>query len=287
MMRTIQNRLFFVPALLLSLPLALAQAPSGEISFTFDRTTVPVWDFTGAYQFDQQMVGLGSVSPLSFQVFITHDLAGRLRGLGTTIVTIGQDVVSANYVVIGSVSLGGNATRAIFKISLVGDGLDLIAGQPRGFRVSLLYDLVVDPNPANTPAWIPRAGNPGVRGTVSVSGVGAATVIPGNGFAVALPPGVNGKWSLDMDILALNRLGGSATIVIDSAAPPDRPLTQPGTRTLNANLVGTFNARLASSQVVLAGIFDTRPASLQLSFFNGATAPSRMSGRLLGQTIRQ
>lgn len=280
-----KNRLLFIPALLLSLPLALAQAPSGAVSFAFDRSTFPLWNFTGAYQFSQQMVGIGSLAPLSFQVFMTHDLAGRLSGTGTTIVTLGQEVVAAKYALNGTVSLSGNATRVAFTVTLAGGGLNLIAGQPRSYNISLAYNLMVDPDPANPPAWIAPARGAPVRGIVEVSGVGTATVIPDDDFAVALPRGVDGGWSVNMDILALSRLGGTATIVIDSSASPDRAAYLPGTLTLYANLAGTFKPTLALSQVLLTGLRESRPASLQLTFANGDTQPARMVGRILGQTV--
>jgi len=285
MISAMKNRLLFVPVLLLSFPLALAQAPSGPISFAFDRTTFPVWDFTGAYQFDQQVVGVGAISDLSFAVYLTHDLAGRLRGTGTTMLSLGQDVVAANFVLNGSVSLGGNATRAIFTVSLSGD--DLIAGQYRKFSIHLTYNLRVDPNPANPAAWIPLVRGSPVGGSVRVSGLGGAKVIPGANFAVALPPGVDGAWSVDMSILPLSKLGGTATIVIDSSAAPDRSIIETGTRTLSANLLGAYKPSQTFSQVLLTGLFGSRPATLQLSFYNGASAPARVLGKLLGQTVRQ
>ncbi len=285
MISAMKNRLLFLPALLLSLPLALAQAPSGPVSFAFDRNTFPLWNFTGAYQFSQQMVGIGSVAPLSFQVFITHDLTGRLSGSGTTIVTFGDEAAAANYSLNGAVSLSGNATRATFTVALAGSGLNIIAGQPHSFSVSLTYNLRVDPDPASSPAWIAPARGTPVRGSVRVSGLGDATVIPGDGFTVALPPGVDGAWSVNMDILPLNRLGGTATIVVDSSAAPDRAAYEPGTLTLDANIVGTFKPTLALSKVLLSGLPDSRPVSLELVFANGDIQPGRIAGRILGQTV--
>jgi hypothetical protein len=281
-----KSRLLFLPALLLSLPLAFAQAPSGSVSFTFDRATFPVWDFTGAYQFNQQIVGNGILLPLSLQVFITHSLAGRLSGTGATMATIGQDLVAANYALNGAVSLGGNATRVTFTVTLAGSGLNLIAGQRRAYHVSLAYNLVVDPDTNNPPAWIaPERGAP-VRGTVSVSGLGSAAVAPaGTDFAVALPPGVNGAWSVDMNILPLNRLGGTATIVVAGSAAPDRPAYQPASLTLGANLAGAYKPALALSQVQLTGLPGSSPATLQMNFVNGYAYPARMTGKILGQTV--
>ncbi|MGO9200690.1 MAG: hypothetical protein ACLQM8_09140 [Limisphaerales bacterium] len=281
-----KNRFLFLPVLLLSLPLASAQAPSGSVSFTFDRTTFPVWDFTGAYQFNQQIVGAEAVAPLSFPVFINQDLVGRLHGAGTTIVTLGTYVVSANYVLNGAVSGGGNATRATFTVSLVGDGLDAIAGERRSYSVSLTYNLIVDPDPANPPAWIPPGHGAAVRGSVRISGIGSASVVPGDGFAVSLPPGADGAWGVAMNIFPLNRLVGTATIVIAGSASPEAPAyQQPGTLTLDADLEGAYKPGLGFSQVRLTGMRGSSPAALQLTFVNGQTPPTQVAGKLLGQTV--
>jgi hypothetical protein len=88
-----------------------------------------------------------------------------------------------------------------------------------------------------------------------------------------------------MNILPLNRLGGTATIVIDGSAAPDRPAYQPPTLTLNANLAGSFKPALALSQVQLTSLPDSRPATLQLTFFNGYAYPARIVGKVLGQTV--
>jgi hypothetical protein len=302
MISPIKNRLLFLPALLLSLPLALAQAPSGLVWFPFGPTAspvwdftgaylygqeqytaaaytaFPVWDFTGAYQFTDQMVEAdGALLALSFQVFITHDLAGRLSGSGTTMVTIGQDVVAGNYVLKGAVSGGGSATRATFTVTLAGDGLDVIAGEPRSYHISLTYNLRVDPDLL---AWVvePNA----VRGSVHISGLGSASVT-GGGFTVPLPHNVDGRWSVYMDIVPLNRLEGSAMIVIDSSAPLDQAAYLPDTLTLNAGLAGTYKPT-QGSQVRLTGLPGSRPATLHLTL-NGQAQLVKIAGKILGQTV--
>jgi hypothetical protein len=286
MISAMKNRLLFLPALLLWFPLALAQAPTGSVSFTIDPSAFPVWNFTGAYQFsNQQIVGNEAVLPLSFPVSITHDLAGRLSGAGTTIVTLGQDVAAAHYVVEGTVSGGGNSTRAAFTVTLAGSGLDLIAGAPRSYKISLAYNLRVD---AGALAWVAPEHGAAVTGSAQISGVGGGIVVQGDDLTVAaLPPGVDGGWSVNMDILALSRLGGTATVVIHSSAAPDRAAYLPGTLTLNANLAGTF--KLGSSQILLTGLAESRPTTLQLtlvkSLANGETRLGRIAGKVLGQTV--
>jgi hypothetical protein len=287
MISAMKNRLLLAATLLLGLPPAFAQAPSGAIGFTFDRTTIPIWDFTGAYQFNQQMVSSGGSMALSFPLSINHDLAGGLSGSGTTLVTIGPEsdaasptVLAAQYEVEGAVSLSGNATRVSFTVSLSGSGLDVIAGEPHAYHISLTYDLVVD---SDLLAWVPPAHGKAVSGSVSIAGVGSAAVIPGDGFTVALPSGVDGAWGVSMDILALSRLAGTATILVDGSAAPDRPAYQSGTLTLNASLAGTYRPSLGS-RLELSGMPGSSPAALQLALDSDAQLV-RVTGRILGQTI--
>ena len=89
-----------------------------------------------------------------------------------------------------------------------------------------------------------------------------------------------------MNILPLNRLVGVATFSINSVADPSRSIVEPTLRTLNAKLAGTYRANLALSQVVLTGNPDSRGTSLQVGFYNGATAPSLLRGKVLGQVVR-
>src|SRR3989442_11193473 len=88
---------------------ALAQAPSGSVTFNFDRSTIPVWDFSGTYQFDQQIrTGDQARVGLSYSITITQNVRGILSSSGTILVGIGNDVVAAAYVATGRITGGGN-----------------------------------------------------------------------------------------------------------------------------------------------------------------------------------
>jgi hypothetical protein len=280
MISAIKNRLWFLSALLAGLSTALAQAPSGNVSFAFDRSTFPLWDFSGAYQFNQEVAGLSGPQPLAFSLSITHELDGALHGSGTTMVTVGQNVLAATYVLEGAVRLSGNATRVAFTVTLSGDGLDIIAGKPRLYGLSLAYNLVVNPDLL---AWVPPEHGAPVSGRLSIAGLGSAKVIPGEAFAVTLPPGVDGSWAVILAITALGQLGGTAAIVIDSSAEPDRAAYLPGTLTLNASLAGAYRPSLGT-RVQVTGLPGSSPAALQLTL-NDQVQLVRMTGRVLGQTV--
>src|SRR5262245_38357461 len=109
----VRKTFLWLALFLTSVSLGMAQ-PSGDFGFAFDATDAPVWDLTGIYG-----VELTSVS-------IVHDQKGRLRGNGDALVQVGADVVAARYNVNGSVSGGGQDTRAKFTVKLTGQ--DVIAG---------------------------------------------------------------------------------------------------------------------------------------------------------------
>ncbi len=279
-----KNRLLAFAILALSLPLAHGQeAPTGTITYNFSAAAFPIWNFSGPYGFSQQMVGLGGPVGLSYGLSINHSLEGQLSGSGTTIVTIGEDVAAAQYVVSGSVSRGGNTTHAVFTVSLAGSGLDYIGGQRRNFHISLSYNLMVDPD---TLTWIAYGNVPAVQGTVSIAGLGSAKVLAGEDFAVALPPGVDGAWSVSMDIVALSRLGGTATISIDSAAPPGQPIYLPTTLVLGANISGNFRPVSELSQLRLSALPGSTPASLDMIIVSGNPQFLAVTGKILGQSVR-
>ena len=72
--------------------------PSGPVSFSFTNSTVPVYDLTGSYQFDQEVLAAGGTTMnLSLGFSVQQDAAGRLRGSGVTNMQIGTNLVAAQY----------------------------------------------------------------------------------------------------------------------------------------------------------------------------------------------
>ena len=206
-------------------------------------------------------------------------------------VSLGSDVVAAQFTASGSVSLGGNETRVVLTVKLASAGLDSIGGQLRKLNASLTYNLRVDPNANNAPAWIaPISGVP-VRGSVSVSGLGSSTVIPGGdptAYSVPLPPGIDGAWVCTMQLLSLGEhLGGTAGVLVDAYAPADNPVGVPTTRVMSANVSGKYNAARNETHVVLTPFPGSKPLSLQIYFVTGAASPSKISGKILGQTVQE
>jgi hypothetical protein len=279
-MSATKSRLLFFPILFGALSLAFAQ-PSGVASFSFDRTSFPVWDFSGPYQLDHQVGGLGAASvELTYGVEIVQDLSGRLSGSGTTLVGIGSEFVAANYSLSGTVALGGPKARAIFSVRLTGQ--DFFAGQTRTFNISFSYNLGVT-NQAQHLIW--RAVSP-VRGSVAIQGLGSASVVNGNLFSVPLPAGVDGHWTLIMQVIPFGRLAGTALASVDRVADPAQPVGFPIVKNLSFSLVGAYHAGM--SQILLSPMPGSQGNSLQVRLSSGAdgvTVVSRLTGKLLGQSI--
>ena len=292
MTHSLKTRLLLVPALFLSLPMALAQVPSGQVAFYFGRSTYPVWDFSGPYTLSQKIVTAGgSTMNMTFPIGLTQDLSGALHGKGTTMVAIGSEVVAANYTVNGAVSLGGNATRVIFTVSLSGDGLDAIGGVARRFTASLSYNLRVDPNIANAPAWIaPVTGVP-IRGSINVAGLGGSTIVSGvdnTALSIPLPRNVDGSWVCRMNLISIGqRIAGTGSITVNAYATPENPVGGTTTRVMSANVNAKYIATQNQTQAVLTPMAGSAPMSLQAFFVAGANAPARLSGKVLGQTVQE
>ncbi len=261
-----KNHLLVAAVLLASLPCCLAQeAPSGLVSFAFNKSTVPVWDLTGDYQFDQSIQAVGDTTvDLSFGISITNDVQGRLRGSGVAFVAVGNDLVAGNYTASGRVSGGGQATRVTLQLRLTGD--DVIGGVQTRFSISVKYDLTVNPQGLSL---VGRA-----RGNSSFAKLGSGP-IHDDDISVSLPAGADGSWTAQMNIVPLNRLGGSGSIVLSNS------------RTLPTSLSGSFSTSTALAKVKLAGINEGRGTQLNLDFFTGASQPEAVNGKILGQTVRE
>jgi len=285
MMSALKTRLLLIPALFLSLPLVLAQAPTGDVNFYFNRSTYPVWDFSGSYSFSH---AIGAQTSFAYGIELAHDLSGSLHGKGTTMVSMGGDWIAVSYTASGRVALGGNSTKVSLSVHLTSAGLDSIAGQNRNFSATLSYNLRVDPNVNNAPALIAAASGAPVRGSVHISGLGSSSIVPDPNFSLALPQGVDGSWFCSMNLLSVGKhIGGTGTVTVNSSAALQNSVDTSTSRVMTENVSAGYKAAENQAQAVLSGLAGSRPSSLHIYFAPGATQPSRMSGKLLGQTVKE
>jgi hypothetical protein len=170
-----KNAICCAATIVASIVSGLAQAPSGGVNFFFDRSTVPLWDFGGAYQFDQEIIGVDQTPlPLSYSLVITQSVTGTLYGKGTILVGVGNDAPAANYSVSGRTTGGGNTTKAKFTVRL--SGQDFVAGVNTKFGITLNY--VMTPPTLDQAATATATVEDGVITGLTVNNRGAGYLSP-------------------------------------------------------------------------------------------------------------
>jgi hypothetical protein len=262
-----RNLFGFACLLFLPLQLCLAQAPSGIVTFSFDNATAPVWDLSGTLSFDQTMIGAASQeSPLAFSLEVTQDVRGILTGSGATLVLVDNDVVAAQYSLRGSVhGSGSSPARASISVSLTGN--DVVAGVQTDFKINIQYNLDVNTEDL---AFVGRAS-----GSANFKELSSAKIK--TDVSVPVPAGMDGSWTAQMNIIALRKLGGSASIILSNG------------RVLPTHLNGSYSASSAVANVKLTGIDEATGISANLKFISSEEGIELQSlkGKILGQTVRE
>src|SRR5882672_5002828 len=266
MMISIKCGLLSAAMLGLSIQLGLGEAPSGLVYLVPAGGSTAVWDLSGGYPITQVMQGAGGQSlDLSFGIDITQDARGRLQGSGQTLVGVGNNFVAANYSVSGRISGGGSdVARASLVVRMSGE--DVIAGVFTPFSVVIIYNVAIDTKSHRLFGM--------ARGRARFGQLGSATI---NSLAdIPLPAGMNGTWSVQMNIVPLQRLGGTGAIVLSNG------------RILPVSLTGSFFSP-DTSRVRLFGLSDARGTALDLQFdtVEGLSTVLGLRGRILGQVVVQ
>jgi hypothetical protein len=238
--------------------LAGQPAPSGPVGFSFPNLSVPVYDLTGSYQFNQgAKLASGAMVNLSLDCSLMQDAAGRLQGAGVTSVQVGSDSLTAQYSVTGTVTGGGGkATRASLSASWVVQNPN--AGG-KSSTISVQYNLQVNLGFLDGTA----------RGQAKLAGLGNGTInAPVAG--VPLPMGADGSWNVAMN---LQPPGGTGSI------------TLPNGRSLQASPAVTFSASSGLERVTISGAGTNRATTLTINFFPATKVLDSLSGKVLGQTV--
>jgi hypothetical protein len=245
---------------------------ANTFTLTFDKTTVPLIDFTGSFTPTNQTIlsASGFEVPLAFSsdLAITNDGRGRLRGSSPAILMqIGNDdPIVTSYRAVGSVSGGG--TRPIrVNLTLLLSGFDQpVAGVNAKFRIVITYHLFLD-----TDNWVLTGTS---RGSIRIPGVTTGRI--NTTVSVPVPGSPDGTWSIDLNTLTLNHIGGSGVI------------TTPAGRTLPGKLSGSVS-RQGLWRVRFTGTLDGKGSSATINLLPDESGPNlqTMRGRILGQTVRQ
>ncbi len=242
-------------ALFASAKLCLADAPNGAVVFSFD-TNAPVFDVTGSLLFEQTMSAAGdSQTPLSFGVNVTQDAQGFISGSGITEVAAGNDFVAAEYTVKGKISTQNGARRLTLNVKLKGE--DAFGGLVTSFRITIEYSLFFNPDTGNFEGTAKGSGKFGPHGNTKIR----------SDVSLAAP---DGSWTLQMNIVAFDKLSGTAVVVLSN------------NRVLNFNLKGNYSPSLDRSTVKLTGSGDSRGNSAKVTFDSEVLA---LDGKLFGQKV--
>jgi hypothetical protein len=255
------KRFLFLGVLLLSVQLSRADVPDGTFTFTLGETNSPVYDLTGGLQLNQTLIGSGGTEVgLYYGITLTQDARGFFTGSGETLVQIGDnDFVAAAYSVRGKIRTVGDGTHATLVVRLRGE--DVIAGILTPFSISIVYELDVSAENGDLEG---RA-----RGTANFGRLGRSKV-SATPVSVSLP--TSGGWTLQMTIVPLSRLAGTALVIL------------PNGRTFQAHLSGRFADE--QSVIRISGFAEGRGNSATI-IFTTDNEVTFLRGRILGQVVTQ
>jgi hypothetical protein len=264
-----RNRLWFIAILALSSNFCFAQI---QFSFDFDKTN-SVIDMNGVFTVSDTIVGGGGVPvDLSYGVGINHDARGVLRGSGFNGLQIGNDPLGATYRASGRVSGGGdNPVQVFLAVTMRGEGP--IASVNTRFSISVAYHLTFNPETSRLEG--------SSRGKMVLAGIGQSR-ISSDDISVGLPSGGDGSWTLNVTAVPLNKMIGSAQILLSSGDPS-------GGRGVNAFVSGHFEPN-AISFARMVGTNVDRGSSGTFSFTTteeGEVVLETIQGRILGQRVLQ
>lgn len=253
-----------------SIQLCRAQAPLGEIDFSFDSGVLPLWDLSGTFQPTNgtlRAVG-GQQVPFISAVDLTHDGHGRLKGAGTTALGIGNDFVAADYKASGRVSGSSASPRVTLVTRFRGNGT--VSGANTTFSISVNYHLTVNAADGTLTGT--------ARGEAKFSNFGGTRIV-GN-VDVPIASGTNASWILQLNTTPLGRVAGTGNILMADS------------RVLSGNVKGSFSARSNLTKMKFSGINDAKGSTLNVSVASSGDTnqPNQLvslRGKVLGQTLRQ
>ncbi len=261
----------------LGISLSWAQSPSGTLTNFISADVAPVYDITGSYLLDQNIVGLGGTPvDLSFQVSLIQKAGGNLRNVdNVTLVSIGNNVVAGRYSASGRVLTVKGEPHARFNVNI--HNRDVVAGVNSGFNIHIRYDLVISPGGSGFPGSMSGTA----KGSGHFGGIGGGQVDPAQTINLGLPASpfpMDGSWTLSMNVLPLGHLNGTATITLSNG------------RALQTRLRGNFSESTGISKVNLTGIQGSQGNNLHVEFTvdtNNVPQIQTMHGHLLGQLVQE
>jgi hypothetical protein len=262
-------RSLFIAVLVFAIQSSHAVAPIGAISIPIDPTVAPVYDLNTTVSPSHSIIGSGgALTPMSYDLPLSMDASGRITSAGGPVVlTVGDSAVASDVKVSGRISGGGgNVTKVNITVKLSGE--DIVAGVSTPFKVTITYNLKIDPT---TLTLVGTA-----RGNAKFTKLNGGGNIKED-VSIPLPTGIDGSWTAQMDILPLTGLSGTGSFVLST------------TRSLSANLSGTYSSKTDVAKVKMTGINEGKGSSVNIDFTTSDTGSTlqKLRGRVSGQTVKQ
>jgi hypothetical protein len=263
-------RWLLVPVLLLSLQLCRAET----LSYNLGGVDVPesrVWDLNGGYQFNLTIITHdGREVPMDIAFNLIQDSTGRLNGITNDFqfMDVGDNGFFAiSYRVIGQVTGTGGIARAKFSILFIGEG-ELAGIQNVTVSGVISVDATTDPDTGELVGTFGKLA----KVTMNFSGLGSLNGLAE--FSTPLPSGVDGTWTLTLNMAPLSRVVGTATAAVHS-------------RTLGFDLTGKTKNGVSKIKLIGAGDVVNAQSGVGstatiLLFFDDSIVAK---GKLMGQKV--
>ena len=225
-------------------------------AFEFSFTNNPsLWDFSGVYT--------QSTDTVEFENTLAHAPGGLVTGSGAVLFNDGFTRFSATQTSRGRVSGGGAR-----PVSLNANGTGQFSGIALGRLVSGTFNgnisLVLDP--------ATRSMSGTESATLCAQRLGCRTVVSNVTFA--LPPNMDGTWSLSLNLTTSNAaVRGTAVVTLSNE------------RTLSFNVRGRRRTATGASRLTLNGTGEAFGVVFPLRMSADGSLQS-LSGKLLGQRLK-
>jgi len=259
-----KTRLFGLALAAFGTVAALAASPIGTFTYDFNGTNNPIWDLSGALEFNQQIIGaVGSGIPLTVPITVDQNIKGRLEGSGFTTLLVDTNPITGRYRAEGKVYTASNRTKVKLNIRLT--GRDVISGVTNSFKIVLVYQLEIDA--------LTHQLSGTVRGTAKFS-----ELIGGNvheDTAVELPAGSDGSWVLTLDLNSTTPPGGNASIAL------------PNGRFLQYSARGGYSTSKDETRLSLKGFGNGDNSRLTLWLSGTNAIMTDLRGRIFGQKLNE
>jgi hypothetical protein len=234
--------------------------PTGHHSFKSSGVNQLVWDISGNYELSPTV---GDEVSVRFPITIVEDSQGKLTGAGNVTVSIDGDNVPGTYVLKGTITRSGGVTKVNASVKLSGKGV--LQGQQSTYSLSAAYKLDIDP--------ASRTITGTARGSAKASGLGSGPI--SENFTDPLPTGMDGGWSLDMNLVPNGtKLGGTSSIHLNNG------------RSLDLGVKGSYSPKNHKSTITLNGINTAKGTTLTVVGNDDALTTMTVKGKILGQVVQ-